>query len=71
MVQKKPNPSKLKTSIHAKEFLGLYLAFKKHQHLFCGSPETEIITTDSKSVTAFLQSKMIPTASKTACGFVL
>ena len=50
----------MKMSVHAKEFLAIYLTFKKVGHMFWGAPETVIIMTDSKSVNRFLQTKMTP-----------
>ena len=65
------SPSQIKMSIHAKEFLAIYMALKKFGHLFSGATKPVIIMTDSKSVTRFFQTKMIPPSSWNACDFVL
>ena len=54
------SPSQIKMSIYAKECLANYMAFKKFGHLFWGATTPVIITTDSKSVTRFFQTKLIP-----------
>ena len=64
-------PSQIKMSIYAKEFLALYLAIKKFEHICCGTPKPVIIMTDSKSVTGFIPTKMIPPPLWNACDFVL
>ena len=58
-------------SIYAKEFLAIYMAFKEFGHIFWGATKPVIIMTDSKSVTRFFQTKMIPPPLWTACDFVL
>ena len=58
-------------SIHAKEFLAIYMAFKEFGHIFWGASKPVIIMTDSKSVTKFFQTKMIPPPLWNACDFVL
>ena len=58
-------------SIYAKEFLAIYMAFKEFGHIFWGATEPVIIMTDSKSVTRFFQTKMIPPPLWNACDFVL
>ena len=65
------SPSQIKISIHAKEFLANYMAFKEIGHIFWGATKPLIIMTDSKSVTRFLQTKMIPPPLWKACDFVL
>ena len=65
------SPSQMKMSIYAKEFLAIYMAFKDFGHVFWGATKPAIIMTDSKSVTRFFQTKMIPPSLWNACGFVL
>ena len=63
--------SQIKMSIYAKEFLAIYLAFKDFGHIFCGATKPVIIKTDSKSVSRFFQTKIVPTHLWNACVFVL
>ena len=65
------SPSQIKMSIYAKEFLAIYMAFKEFGHIFLGATKPVIIMTDSKSVTRFFQTKMIPPPLWNACDFVL
>ena len=65
------SPSQIKMSIYAKEFLAIYMAFKEFGHIFWGAIKPVIIMTDSKSVTRFFQTKMIPPPLWNACDFVL
>ena len=65
------SPSQIKMSIYAKEFLAIYMAFKEFGHIFWGGTKPVIIMTDSKSVTRFFQTKMIPPPLWNACDFVL
>ena len=65
------SPSQIKMSFYAKEFLAIYMAFKKFGHIFWGATKPVIIMTDSKSVTRFFQTKMIPPRLWNACDFVL
>ena len=65
------SPSQIKMSISAKEFLANYMAFKEFGHTFWGATKPVIIMTDSKSVTKFCQTKMIPPPLWNACDFVL
>ena len=58
-------------SIYAKEFLAIYMAFKVFGHIFWGATKPVIIMTDSKSVTRFFQTKMIPPPLWNASDFVL
>ena len=58
-------------SIYAKEFLALYMAFKEFGHILCGATIPVIIMTDSRSVTRFFQTKLIPPPIWNACDFVL
>ena len=58
-------------SVYAKEFLAIYLALKEFGHIFWGATKPMIIMTDSKPVTRFLQTKMIPPPLWNACDFVL
>ena len=63
--------SQIKMSIYAKEFLAIYMAFKEFGHIFWGASKPVIIMTDSKSVTRFFQTKLIPPLLWNACDFVL
>ena len=54
------NPSQLKMSIYAKEFLAIYFAFSEFGHLMWGSVFPVIVFTDNRSVTRFFQTKIIP-----------
>ena len=65
------SPSQIKMYIYAKEFLAIHIAFKEFVHIFWGATKPEIIMTDSKSVTRFFQTKMIPPPLWNACDFVL
>ena len=65
------SPSQIKKSIYAKEFLAIYMAFKEFGHIIWGATKPVIIMTDSKSVTRFFQTKMIPPPLWNACDFVL
>ena len=64
-------PSQIKMSIYAKEFLAIHMAFKEFGHIFWGATKPVIIMKDSKSVTIFFQTKMIPPPLWNACDFVL
>ena len=64
------SPSQIKMSIYAKEFLANYMAFKDFRHVFSGATKPVIIKTDSKSVTRFFRTKMIPPPPWNACDFV-
>ena len=48
-----------------------YLARKELGHIFWGATKPTIILTDNKSVTRFLQTKMMPPPLWNACNFVL
>ena len=65
------SPSQIKMSIYAKDFLAIYMAFKEFGYIFWGATKPVIIMTDSKSVTRFFQTKMIPPPLWNACDFVL
>ena len=65
------SPSQIKMSIYAKEVSAIYMAFKEFGHIFWGATKPVIIMTDSKSVTRFFQTKMIPRPLWNACDFVL
>ena len=65
------SPPQTKMSIYAKEFLAIYMAFKDFGHVFWGATKPVMIMTDSKSVTRFFQTKMIPPPLWNACDFVL
>ena len=65
------SPSQIKMSIYAKECLAVYMAFRDLGHIFWGATKPVIIMTDSKSVTRFFQTKMLPPPLWNACDFVL
>ena len=65
------SPSQIKTSIYAKEFLAIYMAFKDFGHVLWGATKLVTIMTDRKSVTRFFQTKMIPPHLWNACDFIL
>ena len=71
MAQNTYSPSQIKMSIYAKELLAIYMAFKEFGHIFGGSTKPVIIMTDSKSVTRFFQTKIIPLPLRNAFDFVL
>ena len=64
------SPFQIKKSIYAKEFLAIYMAFKEFGHIFWGATKPVTIMTDSKSVTRFFPTKMIPPPLWNACDFV-
>ena len=63
--------SQIKVSIYAKQFLAFYMAFRVFGHIFWGAIKPVIFMANSKSVTRFFQTKMIPPPLWNACGFVL
>ena len=63
--------SQIKMWIYAKEVLAICMAFKEFGNIFCGATKPVNIMTDSKSVTRFFQTKMIPPPLRNACNFVL
>ena len=65
------NPTQLKMSIYAKEFLAIFFAFPEFGHLMWGSTFPEIVFTDNRAVTRFFQTKLIPPALWNACDYVL
>ena len=65
------SPSQIKMSLYAKEILAIYKAFKDFGHVFWRATKPVIIMTDSKSVTRFFQTKMIPLPLWHACDYVL
>ena len=65
------NPTQLKMSIYAKEFLALYFAFSEIGHLIWGSVFPVIVFTYNRYVTRFFQTKIIPPALWNACDYVL
>ena len=65
------NPTQLKMSIYAKEFLAIYFAFSEFGHLMWGSVFPVIVFTDNRSVTRFFQTKISPPALWNACEYVL
>ena len=65
------NPTQLKMSIYAKEFVAIYFAFAEFGHLMWGSVFPVIVFTDNRSVTRFFQTKIIPPPLWNACDYVL
>ena len=65
------NPTQLKMSIYAKEFLAIYFAFSEFGHLMWDSVFPVIVFTDNRSVTRFFQTKIISPALWNACDYVL
>ena len=65
------SPSQIKMSFYAKEFLVFYTAFKEIGHICWGATKPVIIMTNSKPVTRFFRTKMIPPPLWHACDFVL
>ena len=65
------NPTQLKMSIYAREFLAIFFAFPEFGHLMWGSTFPEIVFTDNRAVTRFFQTKLIPPALWNACDYVL
>ena len=57
-------------SIYAKEIQAIFMAFKEIGHVIWGATKPVIIMTDSKSVTRFFQTKMIPPPLWNAFDFV-
>ena len=47
------NPTQLKMSINAKEFLAIFFAFSKFRHLMWGSTFPVVVFTDNRAVTRF------------------
>ena len=56
------NPTQMKLSIYAIEFLSIYFAFVEFGHLMSGSTFPVIVFTDNRLVTRFFQAKLIPPA---------
>ena len=56
-------PAQIKLSVCWKEQFAFYLAFNEIGIIFWGASKPVIIMTNSKSVTRFLQTKMIPPPS--------
>ena len=65
------SPSHIEKSIYAKELPAIYMAFKEFGHILWGATRPVVIMTDSKSVTRFFQTKMIPPPLWNSCDFVL
>ena len=64
-------PSQNKISSYAKDFSAEKLAINEVGHNFCGTSKLVIILTESKKLTQFFQTKMIPPPLWDACDFVL
>ena len=56
------NPTHLKLSIHAKEFLAVHFAFDSFAHILWESSKPTIVLTDNRSLTRFFQAKTIPSS---------
>ena len=54
------NPTQLKLSIYAKEFLAIIFAFSEFGHRMWGSTVPVIVFPDNRAVTRFFQTKIIP-----------
>ena len=65
------NPTQLKMSVYAKEFLAIFFAFSENGHLMWRSTFPVIVFTDNRAVTRFFQTKIIPPALWNACDYVL
>ena len=65
------NPTQIKMSIFAEEFLAIYFAFSEFGNLTWGSVFPVIVFTDNRSVTRFFQTKIIPPPLWNACYYVL
>ena len=65
------NPTQIKMSIYAKEFLAIFFAFSEFGHLMWGNTFPVIVFTDNRAVTRFFQTKLIPPALWNACDYVL
>ena len=64
-------PSQINMSFYAKKVLKIHLALKDFRHIFWGAAKPAIFMTESKTVTRFLQTTMIPPPLCNACDFVL
>ena len=64
-------PSQIKMSIYAKEFSAIYMAFEEFGYTFWCATKPVIIMTDSKWVTRFFQTKLIPPPLWNVWDFVL
>ena len=56
------NPTHLKLSIYAKEFLAVHFAFDSFAHILWESSKPTIVLTDNRSLTRFFQAKTIPSS---------
>ena len=65
------NPTQLKMSFYAKEFLAIYFAFSEFGHLMWGSVFPVLVFTDNRSITRFFQTKIIPPPLWNACDYVI
>ena len=65
------NPTYLKLSIYAKEFLAVHFAFDNFAHILWGSTKPVLVLTDNKSLTRIFQAKTIPSTLWTCVDHVL
>ena len=68
---KRFNPTQLKMSIYAKEFLAIFFAFSDFGYILWEADKPTIILTDNQAVTRFFHTKLIPPPLWNACDFVL
>ena len=54
------NPTYLKLSFYAEEFLAVHFAFDTFEHILWGSSKPVVILSDNKCLTRFFQAKTIP-----------
>ena len=64
-------PSQLKLSIYAKEFLAVHFALQSFAHIVWGIKNPVLILTDNRALTRFFQAKTIPSSLWSAVDHVL
>ena len=65
------NPTHLKLSIYAKEFLAVHFAFDAFAHILWESTKPVLVLTDNRSLTRLFQAKTIPSSLWTCIDHVL
>ena len=65
------NPTFLKLSIYAKEFLAVHFAFDSFAHILWESTKPVLVLTDNRSLTRLFQAKTIPSSLWTCIDHVL